>query len=139
MNCHQEGWCLPPGGGQQQQQADSNRPIFNSFRQMPPNFNGFQQMPPNFNGFQPPPANVNGFQPMQANVNGCQTMPNNFNGCQPMPANVKQAPPASPPLPPKTRLRQAPLPPPDWGTPGVAQHLHDPTLLKIAFQLIHPP
>ena len=57
-----------------------------------------------------------------------QPLPANFNGWQPMAANLKQPPPPSPPLPPKTRLRQAPVPPPDWGTPGVAHHSRGPQL-----------
>ena len=100
----QEGWCWPPDDG----------------GQVAPAFNfGHQRFPNNPNG-----GSSNQTQSPSASSNWPQT--NTFTG--PRSCNKQNLPPprsthhpqASPPLPPKTRLRQAPVPPPDWGSPGCA-------------------
>ena len=102
---HQEGWCLPPDD----QIQEGPSPLFNSHQPTLSNFNSYQPAQSNFNVCQLPQANPNVFQPSAST--------SNLNGRQPS-ATSSQPPPASPPLPPKTRLRQAPVPPPDWGPPG---------------------
>ena len=105
----QEGWCWPPDDGGQVPPAP-NAPAFNSCHQgFPNNPNGGSS-----NQTQSPSASSNWPQ------TNTFTRPRSCHKQNLPPARSTHHPQASPPLPPKTRLRQAPVPPPDWGSPGCA-------------------